>query len=159
ARRQQGRLIDQVLQVRARKARAAAGQLFQRHVLADRDFAHVDPQDAFAALHIGTRNHDPAVEAAGPQQGRIEHVGTVGGRDQDYSLVSLEPVPLDQQLVERLFALVVATTQAGPAMAPDGVNFIYEYDAWGVLLALHKKVAHARGAHTHEHLDEVRARD
>ena len=44
-------------------------------------------------------------------------------------------------------------------MAPDGVNFVDKYDAWGVLFALHKQVAHARCADADEHLDEVRAGD
>jgi hypothetical protein len=42
-------------------------------------------------------------------------------------------------------------------MAADGVDFIDEDDAGGVLLALLEHVAHAAGADAHEHLHEVGA--
>src|SRR5213594_286985 len=48
------------------------------------------------------RDDDLAVEAPGAQQGRIQHVGPVGGRDENDALVGLEAVHLDQQLVQRL---------------------------------------------------------
>ena len=95
----------------------------------------------------------------GPQQRRIEHVGPVGGGDQDHALVGLEAVHLDQELVQRLLALVVAAARAGAAVAADRVDLVHEDDAGRVLLALLEQVAHARGAHADEHLDEVGARD
>jgi hypothetical protein len=119
----------------------------------------VDRQDAFAALDVGTVDDDAAVEAAGPQQRRIEHVGPVGGRDEDDALVRLEAVHLDEQLVERLLALVVPAAEPGAAMAADGVDLVDEDDAGRVLLALLEQVAHARGADADEHLDEVGAAD
>ena len=116
-------------------------------------------QDLLAAADVGVRHHDLAVEAAGAQQRRIEHVGPVGGGDQDDALVGLEAVHLDQQLVERLLALVVAAAEAGAAMAADGVDLVDEDDAGRVLLGLLEHVAHAGGADADEHLDEVGARD
>ena len=71
----------------------------------------------------------------------------------------LEAVHLDEELVQRLLALVVTAAEAGAAMAADGVDLVDEDDAGRVLLALHEEVAHARGADADEHLDEVRARD
>ena len=102
---------------------------------------------------------DLAVEAAGTQQRRIEHVGPVGGGDQDDALVRLEAVHLDQQLVERLLALVVAAAEAGAAVAADRVDLVDEDDAGRVLLGLLEHVAHARRADADEHLDEVGARN
>src|SRR4030095_6210843 len=75
------------------------------------------------------------------------------------ALVGLEAVHLDQELVEGLLSLVVAAAEAGPAVAADGVDLVHEDDAWRVLLPLLEQVAHARGAHADEHLDEVGARD
>ena len=119
----------------------------------------MDLEDLLAAADVGVRHHDLAVEAARPQQGGIEHVGTVGGGDQDHAFVGLEAVHLDQQLVQRLLALVVAAAQARAAMAADGVDFIDEHDAGRVLLGLLEHVAHAASADADEHLDEVGARD
>src|SRR3546814_18661430 len=77
----------------------------------------------------------------------------------DLALAALEAVHLDQQLVQRLLALVVPATQARAAMAADGVDLVDEDDARRVLLALLEHVAHAAGADADEHLDEVGARD
>src|SRR5262245_57242397 len=137
------RLVDQVLQVGAGEAGRLAGQELDVDVVADRHAARVDAQDALAALHVGPRHHHPAIEAAGAEQRRIEHVGAVGGGDQDDALVGLEAVHLHQELVERLLALVVAAAQAGAAMATDGVDLVDEDDAGRVLLALHEQIAHA----------------
>ena len=71
----------------------------------------------------------------------------------------LEAVHLHQELVQRLLALVVAAAQAGAAVAADGVDLVDEDDAGRVLLALLEEVAHAAGAHAHEHLHEVGAGD
>ena len=116
-------------------------------------------QNSLAALHVGQRHHHAPIEAARPQQRGIEHVGTIGRGDEDYALVGLEAVHLDQQLVEGLLALIMTAAEAGAAMASDGVDLIYKDDAGRMLLALHEQIAHARGADANEHLDEVRSRD
>ncbi len=49
-----------------------------------------------------------------------------------------------------------------PAFLPrpaDGVDFVDEDDAGGLLLGLLEEVAHARSAHADEHLDELRTRN
>ena len=156
---QQGGLVHQVRQVGAGEAGGAAGDDLGFHVRAQRHLAHVDLEDLLAADDVGIGHHHLAVEAAGAQQRGIQHVGTVGGGDQDDALVGFEAVHLDQQLVQGLLALVVAAAQAGAAVAADGVDFVDEDDAGGVLLALLEHVAHAAGADADEHLDEVRAGD
>ena len=119
----------------------------------------MDAQDLLAARDIRVRHHDLAVEAAGTQQRRVEHVGPVGRGDDDDALVRLEAVHLDQELVQRLLALVIAAAEAGAAMTADGVDFVDEDDAGRVLLGLLEHVAHAARADADEHLDEVGARD
>ena len=121
--------------------------------------ACVDLEDLDAALAVGAVDHDLAVEAARAQQRRVEDVGPVGGGDQDDVVLHLEAVHLDQQLVERLLALVVAAAEAGAAVAADGVDLVHEDDAGRVLLGLLEQVAHAAGADADEHLDEVGAGD
>ncbi len=95
----------------------------------------------------------------GPEEGAVEDVGAVGRGDEDDALVRVEAVHLDEELVERLLALVVAAAEAGAALAADGVDLVDEDEAGGVLLALVEEVADARGADADEHLDEVRAAD
>jgi len=74
----------------------------QRHI------AHMDLEDLLAPANVGVGHHDLAVEPAGAQQRRVQHVGPVGRGDQDDALIGLEAVHLDQELVQRLLALVIA---------------------------------------------------
>ena len=78
----------------------------------------------------------------GRNNARVEHVRPVGGGDQDDAFIGLETVHLDEQLVERLFALVIAAAKARAAMAADRVDFVDEDDAGCVLLGLLEHVAH-----------------
>ncbi|OIQ67461.1 hypothetical protein GALL_509590 [mine drainage metagenome] len=100
-----------------------------------------------------------AVETARAQQRRVEHVRPVGRRDQDHAFIGLEAVHLDQQLVQCLFALIIAAAEAGAAMPADRVDFVDEDDAGRILLGLFEHVPDTRGADADKHLDEVRARD
>ena len=133
--------------------------VFRIHVRRQRHLAHVNFQDLFAADHVRIRHHDLTVEAARPQQCRVEHVRPVGGGDQDDAFIGFKAVHLDEQLVERLLALVVAAAEAGAAMTADCVDFVDEDDAGRILLRLLEHVAYAAGADADEHLDEVRAGD
>ena len=133
--------------------------VFRFDVRRERHLAHVHFQDLLAADHVRIRHHDLAVETARAQQRRIEHVGPVGGGDQNDAFIGLEAVHLDEQLVQRLLAFVVAAAEAGAAVAADGVDLVDEDDAGRVLLGLLEHVAHAAGADADEHLDEVGARD
>ena len=156
--REQGGLVDQVLQVGAGEAGRLAGERVEVDRLGERLAARVHLEDLRAALAVGAVDHDLAVEAARAQQRRVEDVRPVGGGDQDDVVLHLEAVHLDEQLVERLLALVVTAAETGAAVAADGVDLVHEDDAGRVLLGLLEQVAHARGAHADEHLDEVRAR-
>jgi len=159
ARREQRRLVHEVRQVRARETGRAARQHVGAHVGRQRHLAHVHLQDFLPAADVGQRHHDLPVEAAGTQQRGIEDIGPVGRRDDDHAHRGLEAVHLDEQLVERLLALVVAAAQARAALAADRVDLVDEHDAGRVLLRLFEHVAHARRAHADEHLHEVGSRD
>ena len=116
-------------------------------------------EDLLAALAVGAVDDDLAVEAARAQQRRVEDVGPVRRRDEDDVVLRLEAVHLDEELVERLLALVVTAAEPGAAVPADGVDLVDEDDAGARLLRLLEQVADARGADADEHLDEVRARD
>ncbi len=155
ARSQQCRLVDEVGEISTREARRATRDGLRIDVRRDRALAHVDLEDLLAARDVGVRHHDLAVEAARTQQRGIEHVRPVGGRDDDDAFVGLEAVHLDEQLVERLLALVVAAAETRAAVTADGVDFVDEDDARRVLLRLLEHVAHAGRTDTDEHFDEV----
>jgi hypothetical protein len=119
----------------------------------------VNLEDLLAADDIRIRHHNLTVETAGTQQGRVQHVRTVGRGDQDDAFIGLEPIHLDQQLVQRLLALVIAAAEPGAAMTADRIDFVDEDDARRILLRLLEHIAHAARADADEHLDEVGARN
>ncbi len=141
------------------EARRLLGEDLQLDGGVERLVAGVHLEDGAATADVGAVEHHVAVEATGAEQRGIEDVGAVGGGDDDDVRGRLEAVHLDEQLVERLLALVVTAAEAGAALAADGVDLIDEDDAGRVLLGLVEQVAHAAGADPDEHLDELRAAD
>ena len=105
--------------------------------------AGVHLEDVVAPGEVRALHGDLPVEAARAQQRRVEDVGTVGGGDQDDVVLHLEAVHLDEELVQRLLALVVAASETRAAMAADGVDLVHEDDARRRLLGLLEEVAHA----------------
>ena len=142
----EGGLVHEVGEVGPGEARGSAREDHEVDVVRERDLARVDLEHALAAADVGERDDDAAVEAAGPQQRGIEHVGPVGCGDEDDAFVGLEAVHLDEELVERLLALVVAAAEARAPVAPDGVDLVDEDDAGRVLLSLLEEVADAARA-------------
>ena len=108
-----------------------------------------------SSLDIRIAHHDLAVEAARTHQGGIKNIRAVGGRDHDDALVGAEAVHFHKQLVERLLPLVMASAEARAALAAHRVDFVDKDDARRILFRLLKQVAHAGGAHAHEHLNKV----
>ena len=113
------------------------------------------PRIALRPTDVGRRDEDLAVEAAGPQQRRIELLEQVGRGDHDQLAAGGEAVHLDQQLVERLLALGVVVRAARGA---DGVDLVDEDDRGRVLARLGEQAPDARGAEAGEHLDEAGGR-
>ena len=111
----------------------------------------MDGEDAPAALDVGRRDEDLAVEAAGAQQRGVELLEQVGRGHDDDAARGREAVHLDQQLVEGLLALGVVV---GAARGADGVELVDEDDGRLVLARLAEQAADARGAEAGEHLDE-----
>ena len=156
---EQRRLVEQVLQIRAGEARRAPGDLREVDVLGEGLVARVDGEDLLAALDIRQADIDLPVKAARAQERGVEDVDAVRRGEDDNALVRGEAVHLDEQLVERLLALVVAAAEAAAALAADGVDLVDEDDGRSVLLGLREEVAHAARADADVHLHKVGAGD
>src|ERR1051325_6465499 len=70
-----------------------------------------------SGLPGGPVDDELPVETTRAQERRVEDVRPVRGGDQDDVVLHLEAVHLDEQLVERLLALVVPAAQGGAAAA------------------------------------------
>ena len=119
-------LVEEVGQLGAGEAIGLAGHLAEVDRHRDRLVASVNLEDRLAAFHVRQPDVDLAVEAPGPEDGRVEDVEAVRRRNHDDVVGRSEPVELDKELVERLLALFVAVrTAAGLA---EGVELVEEDD-------------------------------
>ena len=155
----QRRLIHKVCKVSARKAWGSACDHAPIDVGSQWYLPHVHFEDLNAAINVGARHNNLPIKTAGTQQGWVKDVGPVGGSDDDDAFIGLKAVHFDQQLVQRLFALVILVTKACTAATSNCVDFVYEDNAWRIFLRLFKHVAHAACANANEHFNKVRARD
>ena len=111
------------------------------HVVRQRDLTGVHTENTFSPFDIRPIDHDSSVKAARTQQGRVEHVRTVGRGNENNSFVRFKSVHLDQELIECLLSLVMPSAQAGTTMAADRIDLIDEDYAWRILLTLFEQVA------------------
>ncbi|GBD19185.1 hypothetical protein HRbin27_01689 [bacterium HR27] len=119
----------------------------------------MDPQNRRAPPLVRQSHHHLPVEPARPQERRIEHVRPVGCRDYHYIGVGLEPVHLDQELIERLLPLVVPDPQPREPLPADRIQLVDEDDRRCLRLRALEQVAHPAGSDSDEHLDELGSAD
>ena len=157
-RRHQRRLVGQVLQVGADHSRRGRREALQVDIVCERHVPGMHLEDGKATGLVGRIDRDPPVEAPRPHQRCVQDLGAVRGGQDDDPFGTAEAVHLRQDLVERLLTLLVPAHDPAAARASDGVEFVDEDDGGRGLFGLFEQVAHAAGAHTHEHLDELRGR-
>src|SRR5205085_1984719 len=122
----------------------------QRHV------ARVDFENSQAPIPVRPLDGYTAVEASWAQKRFVQPIRPVGGCNDDHSLMCIKAIHLDQQLVQRLFALIVAI-DARAALAPDSIDFVDEDDTGGGFLGLIEEVSHATGPDSDQYFNKLRA--
>src|SRR5918992_4438328 len=156
ARRQERCLVDQVPEVGSREPGRRCRQLPQVHATGERHASGMDLEDRLAAHLVREVHHHAPVEAPGPQECLVEHVGLVGGGQNDHALLAGETIHLGQDLVEGLLLLARSPDRRLAAGPSYGVELVDKDDRGGVLAGLLEEVAHATSADAHEQLDELR---
>ena len=157
--RQQCGLVQKVFQIGAGKARGRFCDCLEIHIRGKRLAARMDLEDLLAPLDVRIAHHHLAVKTAGPHQSRVQNVWAVRGRDHNHAFVRAKAVHLHQELVQRLFALIMAAAQTCAALTAHRVDLIDKDDAGGILLRLFEQVAHTGGANADEHLHKVGTRN
>ena len=152
-------LVQDVGEVRAGEPGRAPCHGSQIDTVGDGLAPRMDLEDGEAALEIRPIHRDLTVEPTGAQQGRVEDVRSVRRGDEDDTGRHVEPVHLDEHLVEGLLALIVTTAESGTPVTTHRVDLVDEDDRGRIGLGLLEEIAYAAGTHADEHLDEVRARD
>src|SRR5262249_34521211 len=151
ARGQERRLVRQVAQVRADQAGRLRGDGRQVDRHRERYAAGVHLENLRAPSAIRRQNGHVTVEAPGAKDGRVEDVGAVRRCQDDDRFPRVEAVHLDQELVERLLALLVAPELAPAAPTGDRVELVDEDDRRGGLPGLGGELADPRRAHRRHH--------
>jgi len=100
-------------------------------------------KDLFTPADVRQADHHLAIESTRTQQRGIKDVGTVSGGNYNDTFIAIEAIHFHQQLVQCLFAFVMASTYTGAAITTHGIDFIDEDDAGRLLLGLDKHVTHA----------------
>ena len=116
----------------------------------------MDLKNLFATANIRQPDIDLAVETTWSQQCLIQHIGTVGGSDNNYALITFKAVHFNQQLVEGLLALVVAAAPATATVTTDRIDLVDKDNAGGLLFRLFKHVANPGRTHADKHFHKVR---
>ena len=115
----------------------------------------MDAENRLAAVAIRQVHDDAPVEAPRTQQRTVEHVRLVGGGEHDDALATREAVHLGQDLVQRLLLFAGAADGRRSPRPADGIELVDEDDGGRIFARLLEKIAHARGADAHDHLDEL----
>src|SRR5690606_38615530 len=114
----------------------------------------VNFQDFLASCAIWCANCHLTVKAARTQQRGVKHIRAVGRCHDDDALVLIEAVHLGQQLVQRLFTLVVPTAEARTTPPSYRVDFINEDDAGRIFFGALEQITYTRCTDTDKHLDK-----
>ena len=154
--RQDRGLVDHIGKVRSDRAGGRQRDIFKIDRVIHVDILRVNLQDRDAALEVRTVHDHAAVKAARTKQSRVEDLRAVGRRQDQDTLGGVEAVHLREQLVQGLFALVVAAEAPALAGFADRIDLIDENNTGCTLLGFLKEVAHTARADADEHLDELR---
>ena len=102
----------------------------------------VDLEDSHPFVKVRKIDMDLPVEAPGTEKSLVKDVRTIGSRKNDDAGIGVEAVHLRKELVERILSFIVGREAYILASCPsDGVDFIDEDYARGLLLRLTEKVA------------------
>jgi hypothetical protein len=157
ARGKQRRFVEHVLEVGPNHARRSSRDVFEIDVARQLHFARVHLKNGVAPVHRGDRRA-PGDRSVRGAAARVENFRAVGCSEHDDAVARVEPVHLDEQLIQRLLALIgaAAAVRSGAALA-DGVELVDEHDGGRLRFRLLEQLAHARRADADEDLDELGA--
>ena len=89
-------LVYHIFQISSGKTGGATGYYLPFYIIRESFFLTVYLKDLLPTLHVWHRHYHLSVKTAWPEQGRVKHIGTVGGRDDDYSFIGFKTIHLYQ---------------------------------------------------------------
>ena len=153
------RLVEQVCEVGSAHAGRCPREIVEVDVLSERESVRMHTENFETLTAIGERYVDVTVEATRTQQCCVEHVGSVGSAEDHDARRRSESVELGKQLVQCLFAFVVAAAHARATLSPHRIDLVDEDDARCRTPRIGEQVTYPGGADADVHLHEVRTGD
>src|SRR5690606_33050781 len=105
-------------------------------------------------VFVGAVQSDLAIKAAWAEQGAVQNIRAVSSGQYQNVFMGFKAVHLREDLVEGLFPLVMAATQASAPGTADGIQLVNKDQRRGLLAGILKHVPNPGGANPHKHLDE-----
>ena len=147
--------VNKVRQVGAAHAGSCAGHGVEIDVLSHALSGGVHLQNGKALVGLWQRNDDLAIEAAWSEKCGVQNVGAVSCCKNNNSFCCFEAVHFCQQLIERLFTLIVSAAKPGTTLATNRIDLINKDDCAPHFRCLLEEVANTACADTDKHFHEV----
>ena len=109
ARSNQCRLVTYIGYVRTTEARSLTGQEVHIERIVGLDGAQMHLEDFLTLVQVGKVNINLTVKTSSTQQCLVQHISAVGCGQNDDTAIGAKTVHFREQLIERAFALVIAT--------------------------------------------------
>src|SRR5438874_10835485 len=116
-------LIHKVCKLSPAHTGGKASKAIQLHAIMQWCLTSMHPQNCLTPTPIGQRNSDLPIKPARPQKRRIKYVNAVCCCQHNHRVATIEPIKLDEQLIERLSTLSTIC-QTNRTLATNGINFI-----------------------------------
>src|SRR3989344_1708634 len=116
-------------------------------------------ENRLALFDVWKIQNDSPVKPARAQERGVENVGTIGRRYDNALFSPLKTVHLNENLVERLLALVMPAAKTGAAMAPDRIDLVDKNNRRSGFLCRAKQITHTRGPDTDKHQKKSRRKN
>src|SRR3989338_8356574 len=124
ARRQYRRFIHYIFEVGAGKSRSSFGNPAKVNVFFNNFSSRVDFKNRFAVVKVGRVKNDSAIKSARPEQGCVQNIRPVRGRENYDSFVWFKTVKLNKNLIQCLFSFVMSSAKASSPLSSNRVNFV-----------------------------------
>src|SRR4030042_1696892 len=102
-------------------------------------------QDTLTSFSVRQGNIHLTVKTTGAKQGWIEHIRAVGCCQDDHLVGYIETIHLHQELIKRLFALVIDVAHDCTTSPTNSIQLVNENDGWGSGFRRFKQGAHPAG--------------
>ncbi len=143
------RLIDHIGQIRAYSTAGCQRYRIQIHTVIHEHVLRMHFQNLHAAFQIRFIHDNSSVKTPRTQQCLIQNLRPVSSTQNQNTLGRIKTVHLRQQLVQRLFPFLVSSAVFGITAAPNGINFIDEYNTRGIFSGFFEQIPHPGSAYPH----------